>query len=127
MIEAIHIYLLIYLSLIIFAILFQIGLVIGLPWGEYTMGGYSIGVLPRNKRIAAGFSIIVLLLISYIVIDYSAIFGEQKLHSGFVWLVTGFFILSFTMNTITRSKKERQLWQPITFALLILSLLIFYK
>ena len=47
-------------------ILFQAALILGAPWGEYTMGGIYPGKLPARMRAAAGVQIVILLLFASI-------------------------------------------------------------
>lgn len=116
----------IYLSLVLFTILFQIGLVFGRPWGEWTMGGYNKGVLPTKLRAAALLSIGILGFIALFVIDKSG-YGLIKLNlpDNIKWLIIGFNILSVIANSVTKSKQERKLWQPITVIMLMCSLIVF--
>lgn len=115
-----------YLSLYLFVILFQIGLLIGQPWGEYTMGGYNKGILPVKLRIAPFISILILIFFIIFTIDKTQIFGFSFNFPIYLkWLIIGFNILAFIANSITKSKKERMLWQPITLLILILSIYIF--
>ena len=115
-----------YLLGYLFIILFQIGLLIGKPWGEYTMGGYTKGVLPVKLRIAPFISILILTSFIIFTIDISKIFDiSLNLPIYFKWVAIGFNGLAFFVNSITRSQKERKLWQPITLIMLIASIYIF--
>jgi len=116
----------IYLSLLLFTILFQIGLVAGRPWGEWTMGGYNKGALPYRLRIGAVTSILMLILIGLVIIDKINLFEINLDFPNWYGLgIIAFNILGVIANTITRSQKERKLWQPITTVMLICSLLLF--
>lgn len=115
-----------YLSLLLFTILFQVGLLFGKPWGQWTMGGYHPGKLPIKLRLGALVSIFILLFFALFVVDYTGIFGLQFGFPGFVkWFIIGFNILAVLANSVTKSNKERKLWQPITIAMLLLSLILF--
>lgn len=116
----------IYLLLILFTILFQLGLIFGKPWGKWTMGGYHKGVLPTKLRLGSFISIFILLFFTLFIIDQTQVFGFHLGFPDFIkWLIIGFNTLSVIANSITQSKKERQLWQPITIIMLTCSLVLF--
>jgi hypothetical protein len=109
-----------YLTLILFTILFQVGLMAGRPWGEWTMGGYHKGVLPTKLRIGALVSAIILVIFGLVIIDAISLFGISfGFPDFFRWVVVGYHVLAVIANTITQSKKERRLWQPITVLMLL--------
>jgi len=115
-----------YLSFLIFTILFQIGLVAGKPWGEWTMGGYNKGVLPLKLRFGAFISILILSFFVVITLNKINLFGlNLNFPDWFRFLIIAFNILAVIANSITQSPKERKLWQPITIAMLVCSLVIF--
>ena len=116
----------IYLFLLLFTIAFQIGLIFGKPWGEWTMGGYHKVVLPPKLRIGAFVSILILSFFGLFAIDYTQFLGiNLNLTSFLKWIVISFNALSALVNTFTQSKKERNLWMPITIIMLLASLWIF--
>ena len=120
-----------YASIVFYLVcLFQLALILGAPWGEYTMGGQTKGKLPPQGRVMAGVSILVLILMAQVLL---ATTGE-----GFItgwpapilevlkWMTFAYAILGFVMNWITRSKKERMVWGPVATVLLVLvSLTVF--
>lgn len=113
-----------------FVCLFQIALMCGAPWGEYTMGGQTTGKLPVQGRIAAGVSIIVLVVMAQalLAIHGSGLFvtAPTWLIEALKWFTFGYAILGFLMNWITRSKKERMVWGPVATVLVVLvSLAVF--
>ena len=96
--------------------LFQLALTLGAPMGEYTMGGQNVGRLPSKYRVGAAISMVVNL----------AIAGHYLAQTGFVqpllpaqanqlvnWSLVAFTALGLVMNSISRSKKERQMWVPV--------------
>jgi len=116
----------IYLFLLLFTIAFQIGLIFGKPWGEWTMGGYHKVALPPKLRIGAFVSILILSFFGLFAIDYTQFLGiNLNLTSFLKWIVISFNALSALVNTFTQSKKERNLWMPITIIMLLASLWIF--
>ena len=113
----------VYLSLIIFTVFFQLGLVLKMPWGEYTMGGYVKGVLPLKLRISAFVSAVILSFIGYVGLEKAGLINLWlKLPSYFIWFVVCFMFLGIILNSITKSKKERALWLPIIIILFLCSL-----
>ena len=96
--------------------LFQLALVLGAPMGEYTLGGQNPGKLPRNLRIASAVSMLVNLAIAG---HYLAQTGSlntllpSDLNQIANWALVGFNALGLVMNSISRSKKERQMWVPV--------------
>ena len=110
----------IYLLLILFTVFFQLGLVLKMPWGEYTLGGYVKGILPLNLRINAFISAIILTSIGYIGLEKTGLVNLWwKPPSYSIWFVVGFMFLGVILNSITRSKKEKMLWLPVTFILFL--------
>ena len=110
--------------------LFQFALILGAPLGEYTMGGQTKGKLPVQGRIAAGVSILILILMAQVLLaskGVGLIAGwSPLLISILTWLTFAYAVLGFVMNWITRSKKERMVWGPVATVLLVLvSLTIF--
>ena len=88
--------------LTIFTAIFQLGLAIGQPWGEYTMGGRQKGALPVAMRVNAVFSAIVLIFMAYVAIDRSKLFNPVSFQpSSTIWLVTGYMALAVLLNSIT--------------------------
>ena len=110
--------------------LFQIALILGAPWGEFTMGGQTKGKLPIQGRVTAGISILVLILMAQgLLAKYGTglISGwPSALITVLVWLTFAYAVLGFVMNWLTRSKKERMVWGPVATILLVLvSLAVF--
>lgn len=117
----------VYLLILCFTIIFQVGLILGKKWGEYTMGGYHKGKLPIHLRFFTFISVLILIFISLIILQESKLIDNYfKLQDNLIWGVIVFNIISFFMNTITRSKKERMLWQPLTGIMLIISIIIVF-
>ncbi len=115
-----------YLFLLFFTIAFQIGLVAGKPWGEWTMGGYQKGALPPKLRVGAGISILILSFFSLVVMNKVNLFSVNLGFPSWIkFVILAFNVLAVFANTITRSKKERLLWQPITAGMLICSVYLF--
>jgi len=65
----------------------------------------------------------VLVFMAYVAIDRSKLLNPVSFQpSSTIWLVAGYMALAVLLNSITRSEKERKLWQPITIILFVCSL-----
>jgi hypothetical protein len=106
--------------------LFQFALVLGAPWGEYTMGGRFPGKLPPKMRLAALFQIIILFTIALIVLIRSGVVVNQfyDVSKTAIWFVVFFFVIGSILNILTPSKKERAIWGPVNILLLIISVIV---
>lgn len=116
----------IYSGLMIFAMIFQFILSLGVPWGDYAMGGKFPGKWPPIMRIISIFQILVLLFAVIVVLaTVGFIFQEyQYIAKKAIWFVVVFHFVSLVLNIITPSKKERMLWAPICALLFACSVII---
>lgn len=116
----------IYAYLTVATALFQLGLAAGMPWGEMTMAGKFPGVLPPQMRFAAIVQALLLLLFAGSVLAYTGItFSHYRELSGkLIWPIFAFSIIACVLNTITPSRKERLLWAPVTYVLLVCLIVI---
>ena len=101
--------------------IFQVALALGAPLGEWAFGGQNQGRLPVRLRVTSAVSVGVYALIA---LHYLMPWYSQEVVSVVNWVLVGFNSMSFVMNTITRSKKERTVWAPIALVLLVTSLVI---
>lgn len=107
-------------------VLFQIALALGAPWGELAMGGRFPGKFSPAMRVLAVVQASVLALLAVVV----AIRGGLVLPEYFdasvtvIWIVVGVSALSLVMNLVTPSKRERILWAPVAFVMLVSSLVV---
>ena len=98
---------------------FQVAVLFGAPWGEYTMGGMNPGKLHGQLRITAGVSAVIMLAQSGHYLAQAGIFSPalSPMQNTIVnWFWFGFAVLGLIMNSISRSKKERNLWVPVLLA-----------
>ena len=111
---------------ILITVLFQLALALGAPWGEYAMGGKYPGKFPPKIRVAAVIQLVILVFFGIIGMIRSGLISSPfyDFSTKGIWFVVGFFVLGTLMNSITPSKKERNIWAPITFILLLSSLRI---
>ena len=108
-------------------VLFQMALVLGAPMGEYTLGGQKSGRLPTRLRVTTAFSLLVNLGVAG---HYLAQTGtlQQLLPSDLNevanWVLVAYFFLGLVLNSISRSKKERNLWVPILMLSLVCAVIV---
>lgn len=113
-------------ALSLFVTAFQLALVLGVPWGEYTLGGRWRGSPPPAVRVVPGVCAVVLVVFAVIVAARAGVaFGPlANLSSTWVWAVVAGCGLGSVANAITPSRRERRLWLPVVFAMLVLSLVV---
>jgi hypothetical protein len=104
---------------------FQVAVAAGAPWGAWTQGGGTDGVLPPGRRgVAAGSAVLVLALAAGLL----ARVGEGPLRSApprvvdrLAQVCAGYSVLSVPVNAASRSRRERALWTPACVVLAALS------
>ena len=106
---------------------FQIALVAGAPLGEYTMGGQHPGKLPGQFRVTAAVSAIIMVAQSGHYLAQAGILnpalspGQNAIVN---WFWFGFAVLGLIVNSISRSKKERNTWVPVLLVSAVCTLLV---
>ena len=107
--------------------LFQLALVIGAPMGEYAFGGQNVGKLPSRLRVGSAVSFIVLLAIAGHYLAQAGVFTSllpSSLNSIANWVLVGFNVLGLIMNSISRSKKERNMWVQVLLLSVVLAVIV---
>jgi len=100
-------------------VVFQLALAAGAPWGEYTMGGQTKGRLPRSQRIGATLSAVIMLAQAGHYLAQAGVIPRLLDPTGnnvVNWIWFGFSIAGLILNSISRSKKERNTWVPVLLA-----------
>ena len=105
---------------------FQIALAAGAPWGEFAMGGAFPGRLPPELRVAAVAQAVILALLALVVFARAdvALPTWSRASRWLIWVVAAFSTLSLVLNTITPSVRERAIWAPVAFIMLICSVIV---
>ena len=105
---------------------FQIGLALGAPWGAYAMGGAFPGRFPPRLRVAAVVQAIMLIALAIVVLAFAGLMlpGLVQAAPWLIWLAVAFSAIAAVLNTITRSVGERRLWAPVTYVMLVCSLVV---
>ena len=107
--------------------LFQLGLVLGAPMGEYAFGGQHAGKLPNRYRVASVFSFLMLLAIGGHYLAQAGVMSPllpAGLNTIANWVLVGFNVVGLIMNSISRSKKERQMWVPVLLLSVVLAVIV---
>lgn len=114
-------------GLILTVVAFQLGLALGLPLGEATMGGRAAtvdGVLTPPYRLAALVSAALLLIAAGIVLARAG-FVAPGLSDAFIvvgaWVVVAFMVVNTLTNLTGRHPLERWGMSAITFTVAILT------
>ena len=107
-------------------VLFQLGLTLGIPWGEASMGGKYSGKYPPKMRIVSLINSLILIFIAVIVlVKADLLFPQYKSISNIaIYFVVGFSAVATILNIKTPSKIERKIWAPIATLLLIASIIV---
>tara|TARA_B100001094_G_C17677545_1_gene551806 strand:+ start:126 stop:503 length:378 start_codon:yes stop_codon:yes gene_type:complete len=109
-----------YLLTIASVVLFQLCLIFGAPWGEFTQGGKYDGSLPISGRITALLSIpIIIYMGTSITSAYGLLLPNWADWTAYGAIAMHVFVT--ILNWISPSKKEKLLWGPITFIMLLLA------
>jgi len=98
-------------------VIFQLCLIFGAPWGEYTQGGRYKGTLPINGKIAAGFSIPILIFLGASISSAAGLMPFWERWTAYVAIAIQ--LLNAILNWISPSQKEKLLWGPVTSLLLL--------
>lgn len=88
------------------------------------MAGRFPGRLPLAMRIAAVVQAFVLVALLPVVLGRAGVLPGASTWGRGIWAVVAVMGVSFAMNTLTPSTKERRLWAPVTFAALVSSVIV---
>lgn len=97
------------------ASVFEVLLIIGLPLGEFTMGGQH-KVLPPKFRVMAGLSIVSQLFAAVIILQAGgciSLWFTQKVTRIICYVFAGYFVLNMIMNLCSFNKKEKYVMTPL--------------
>jgi hypothetical protein len=112
------------LSLLVAA--FQTALILGAPWGEFTLGGRWRGALPVRARLFPLISIALLGAFAGVIAARAGLgfAAARPLASTWAWVVVGYCALGSIANAVTPSRRERALWLPVVLCMLGLSAVV---
>jgi hypothetical protein len=109
----------VYSIIILGVICFQMALIFGAPWGRITQGGTHDGALPKQGRIIAAISIILLVAMICSIISMGGHWPHWPRWTG--WLTVTINLIMCVLNWITPSVAERKIWGPITSVIVVLA------
>ena len=107
--------------------LFQLALILGAPMGEYAFGGQNPAKLPVKFRAMSGVTLLVYVaIIGHMLAQLGALprLLPDDLNRAANWALFGLNLLSLVMNSISRSKKERDMWVPVALMLSVASFFV---
>lgn len=90
---------------------------LGLPLGEFTMGG-QYKILPKKYRVMAIISVVIQLFASIIILQAGGLFAPWfsiKITKYICMFFAFYLALNTIMNFISRSKKEKYVMTPLSF------------
>ncbi|MEK3750899.1 hypothetical protein NYE25_22170 [Paenibacillus sp. FSL E2-8871] len=96
------------------AAILYILLSLGLPYGEFAMGGKH-RIMPSQMRIACAISVVIqLIAILYLLQAGNVISIGLPFDRGICYFFTVYLILNTVMNILSKSKKERLVMTPLS-------------
>jgi len=110
-------------------IVFQLALTLGAPWGVLTQGGFNVGTLPASGRAVAGFSVLLLIAMTYVVLARAGLMRAYGIAARKwpIYLTAAIAALSAVANFMTPSVPERMMGAPIATILLISVIIVIVK
>ncbi|MGM7685102.1 hypothetical protein ACSVDA_23635 [Cytobacillus sp. Hm23] len=108
-----------------FIAVFQVLLALGVPLGEFAMGGFY-KVLPKKLRIISFINAIILLFMGVVFLQHTNFLNIFNFlpTNILVWVITVYLGLNTIKNLISKSKKERYVMTPLSSIAFILCLMV---
>ncbi|MDX8360310.1 hypothetical protein [Cytobacillus sp. IB215316] len=108
-----------------FIAVFQVLLALGVPLGEFAMGGFY-KVLPIKLRIISFINAIILLFMGVVFLQHTNFLNIFNFlpTNILVWVITVYLGLNTIKNLISKSKKERYVMTPLSSIAFILCLMV---
>ena len=100
----------------IFIALFTLFVMMGLPLGEFTMGGQT-KVLPKDKRYMAFVSLLIQVFAAIVILQaggHIILWFSYKLTKYICFFFAIYLILNTIMNYMSKSKKEKYVMMPLS-------------
>ena len=110
----------------VLVVAFQVALVLGAPWGEFTLGGRWRNSLPLHARFIAVVSAALLGAFAMVITARAglAFVPLQSWAPTLSWVVVGYCALGTLANMVTPSRRERAVWLPVVLCMLVLSIFV---
>lgn len=103
-------------TLFLFVVAISILVALGLPLGEFTMGGQH-KVLPKKYRIMAIVSVVIQLFAIVIILqagDFITLFFSPMITKYICFFFAIYLSLNTIMNLLSKSKKEKYVMTPLS-------------
>lgn len=101
-----------------FVAAFQCALLLGAPWGEWTLGGRWRGALQGWVRLIPLLSLALLIGFAWVIGARAGLWQWAHPALGtLTWVVVVYSLLGCVMNAATPSIRERRLWLPVCLVL----------
>ena len=100
-----------------FAIILYILISLGLPYGEFAMGG-KYKIVPKEKRLVFGISVLIQIAAIVVVLQTARaipLLFSQSTTRGICFFFAAYLSLNVIANAISKSKKEKYVMTPISF------------
>ncbi|MCU6707818.1 hypothetical protein M6D81_03760 [Paenibacillus sp. J5C_2022] len=101
----------------LFVTVIYVLLAIGLPLGEYAMGGKH-RIMPKGMRVACVISAAVQMFAAFCILQAAGILeigAWNDLARGACYFFAFYLALNTVMNALSRSKKEKMIMTPLSF------------
>jgi len=105
---------------------FQVALIAGAPIGRFAWGGQH-QILPPRLRVGSVVSIVLYAAFALAILERTSlvtVFGSIGFVQVACWVLFGYFTLGIVMNSISRSKPERNTMVPVSLVLAVLVLVV---
>ncbi|CAH1202182.1 hypothetical protein PAECIP111891_02023 [Paenibacillus allorhizoplanae] len=92
-------------------------LAMGLPYGEFAMGG-KYKVMPKQMRVACAISVLIQLVAIIFILQAGNVISIDALTTiakGVCYFFSLYLIVNTIMNALSKSKKEKLLMTPLSF------------
>lgn len=103
-------------------VLFHIAAILGARVGPWTQGGVHPGALPLPNRVFAAVSAALMIWLALAILSQAGHGPGWPRWSG--WVAVGVCVLAVVANLATPSRRERQVWGPVTLVLLVCALVV---
>ena len=98
-----------------FIAILYITLVLGLPYGEFAMGG-KYTVMPKSMRVMCAISVFVQIFAMIILLQTGNVLATKipdNVSKIGCYVFAGYLVLNTIMNAISKSKKEKYIMTPL--------------
>ncbi|CAN7316163.1 hypothetical protein [Paenibacillus sp. LjRoot56] len=97
--------------------IFYILLAMGLPYGDFAMGG-KYKIMPKQMRVACAISVFIQLIAIIFILQTGNVISIDALNTiakGVCYFFAFYLIVNTIMNVLSKSKKEKLVMTPLSF------------